>query len=379
MRWGVRPTEGAYLQAIGRRQVSADSLECSYLLPAAALSPFSWWRLSAIPHDDRAYRYETGFRLGRADRVNGILDLGVLSLDYRHDLSRELNLRLVNDYAFSTADAVTNLGFDWYPSGGSRQNLSTMLSYSGGAFGVSGSLSRYMNTGLRVSMQYSFNMNNAANLSTTPLVPIEGGAESRNIVALSLSWDLGWSQRGFVPINRNEVTLTRGALAGSLEIDDGAGISPSEINGIRILLNGRSLQQRQINGDFFLGRLRPGIYRVSVDRENLPIELVSTKKEISVEIKNGAVTGMKIPLYAEYGAAGRVTGSDGECMADALVSIRSEEGALVAAATTNRFGYYRVDGLRRGLYRASVEGAEGLPFRIEDDYLFELDLRRDAP
>ncbi|TCD47428.1 carboxypeptidase-like regulatory domain-containing protein [Chlorobium sp. N1] len=385
MRWTLRAADGVSLQAIGRRETGDDSLAYSYLLPAANLSPFGWWRLAATPHDDRTYRYETGLRLGGSDRVTGILDRGVLSIDYRHDLSRELNLSLANDYAFSTADAITNLGFDWYPAGGSRQNVSTLFSYSKGAFGLSGSLARYLNTGLRVAMQYSFNMNNAANLSTSQLVPIAGAADARRVVALTLSWDLGWSQRGFIPINRNEVTLTRGALAGSLDVDREATLPASDINDIRILLNGRSLQQRQVNGDFFVGRLRPGIYRVSIDRENLPIELVAEQKEMLVEIKNGAVTGMKIPLHAEYGAAGRVCGENGEGISGALVSIRSEKGEIVAATRTNRFGYFRSDGLKNGSYKAVAESGDGSSagseraFSIEGDYLFGLDLTIKMP
>jgi len=388
LRWTVRPAEGISLQAIGRHQTEADSLVLGYLLPAASLSPYNWLRLSATPHDDRTYRYETSFRLGMHGRLQGIYDNEVISLDYQHDVSRELNVRLVNDYAINTRDVVTNLGLDWYPSSGSsREILATLLSYSGGSFGISGSWSRYINTGLRLAMQYSFNMNNAANLSTSTFIPLDATAESRKSLALTLSWDLGWSNRGFIPINRNEVTLTRGALAGSLDIQTPSTISASDINDIKILMNGRTIQQRQVNGDFFLGRLQPGIYRVSVDRENLPIELVSEQKETKVEIKNGAVTGIKIPLYAQYGAAGKVAGNNGDAIADALVRISRENGDVVVRATTNQFGYYRIDGLRSGIYTAEVESVRGISmkstlkqeFRIENDYVFDIDLKAALP
>ncbi|KZK74532.1 MAG: hypothetical protein A3K90_05260, partial [Pelodictyon luteolum] len=379
MRWTVRPAEGITLQTIGRHQRSADSLVHSYLLPAATLSPFSWWRMTATPHDDRTYRYETGLRLGRHDRVQGIYDNKVISLDYQHDISRELNVRLVNDYSFSTSDAVTNLGLDWYPEGSSRDIVATLLSYSGGSFGISGSWSRHINTGMRLAMQYSFNMNNAANLSTSTLIPLNATDESRKSASITLSWDLGWSNRGFIPINRNEVTLTRGALAGSLDIQSSSTLSSSDINDIKILMNGRSIQQRQLNGDFFLGRLPPGIYRVSIDRENLPIELVSEQKEMKVEIRNGAVTGIKIPLYARYGAAGKVADRNGIGIAGMLVKITDVQGEIVATAVTNRFGYYRVDGLRSGTYLATADSDKGAghdrapsrEFSISNDYVFD--------
>ena len=63
-------------------------------------------------------------------------------------------------------------------------------------------------------------------------------------------------------------------MAGALKIMTDSKISRSQINDVSILLNGRKLGQRQIGGDFFVGNLRPGIYTVSVDPENLPLELV---------------------------------------------------------------------------------------------------------
>ncbi|MDT9547489.1 MAG: carboxypeptidase-like regulatory domain-containing protein [Chlorobium phaeovibrioides] len=385
-RWTVRPMRELTLQAIGRLQTQADTRQLSYLLPAAALSPSSWLRLTATPHDDRSYRYETNLRLGRNDRLRGIYDYDVLSVDYLHNVSKALNVRLYNDYAFNTGDTVTNLGVDWYPGRSSSDIIATVLSCSGGSYGISGSWSRNINTGLRLAMEYSFNMNNATNLTTQTSASVNGSTESRKSIALTLSWDLGWSNRGFIPINRNEVTLTRGALAGSIAIDNEAALSSSDINNIPIFLNGRRMQQRQIKGDFFLGRLQPGIYRVSVDQENLPIELVTEKKEITVEIKNGAVTGMKIPVFAEYGASGFVSGRNGEGLAEAMVSITGGNGAA-AKAMTNQFGYYRIDGLRSGTYTAAVESVKGIStestlkreFRIKNDYVFDIDLKAETP
>jgi len=169
-------------------------------------------------------------------------------------------------------------------------------------------------------------------------------------------------------------------------LNNEAALSSSDINNIPIFLNGRRMQQRQIKGDFFLGRLQPGIYRVSVDQENLPIELVTEKKEITVEIKKGAVTGMKIPVFAEYGASGFVSGRNGEGLAEAMVSITGGNGAA-AKAMTNQFGYYRIDGLRSGTYTAAVESVKGIStestlkreFRIKNDYVFDIDLKAETP
>ncbi|ABB23967.1 hypothetical protein Plut_1105 [Pelodictyon luteolum DSM 273] len=383
LRLSLRPMQELTLQAIGSYQVQADSLTLHYLLPAGTIAPLTWLSLSATPHDDKTYRYESWVRLGNNDRLRGIYDNAIVSLDYQHNLSRQLNMRLVNDYAFKSGDMVTNFGIDWYPGNSSSDIIATVLSYSGGSYGISGSWSRYLNTGLRFAMQYTFNMNNAANLATTDIESAYGSSTtSAKSISLSMSWDLGWSNRGFIPINRNAVTLTRGALAGSLDIANESSLSASDINDIQILLNGRRMQQRQLNGDFFVGGLPPGIYRVSVDQENLPIELVTEKNEVRVEIKNGAVTGMKIPVYAEYGAAGMVRGAGGESIGGAVVRVSDAEGTTIKKAVTNQFGYYRVDGLRAGTYQAVVESNGGIriespskmQFSIIDDYVFNVNL-----
>ncbi len=296
-------------------------------------------------------------------------------------------MRLVNDYAFNTSDMVTNFAIDWYPGNSSSDIIATVLSYSGGSYGISGSWSRYLNTGLRFAMQYTFNMNNSTNLATTDIDPAYNNTTSAKSISLSMSWDLGWSNRGLIPINRNAVTLTRGALAGSLDITNVSTLTSSDIDDIHILLNGRRMQQRQLNGNFFVGGLPPGIYRVSVDQENLPIELVTEKKEMKVEIKNGAVTGMKIPVFAEYGAAGMVRGARGEGIEGATVTVSDMDGITVKKTMTNRFGYYRVDGLRAGTYRSAVESIGGLKqerpatreFSISNDYVFDIDMKAEKP
>lgn len=92
-------------------------------------------------------------------------------------------------------------------------------------------------------------------------------------------------------------------------------------------------------------------------------------------------------MYAQYGAAGKVAGNNGDAIADALVRISRENGDVVVRATTNQFGYYRIDGLRSGIYTAEVESVRGISmkstlkqeFRIENDYVFDIDLKAALP
>jgi hypothetical protein len=156
-------------------------------------------------------------------------------------------------------------------------------------------------------------------------------------------------------------------------------LKPSDINDVDILINGRKLGQRQVDGTFFVGNLIPGVYSVDIDAEKLPLELNVARKSLKAEVRNGAVTEVNFPVYAEYGMAGRVTDHSGSGQADALITVRDIEGKTAATTFTNAFGYYRIDGLRPGNY--TVDAAESetgsgktapREVSIKDDYLFEI-------
>ncbi|NTV93270.1 MAG: carboxypeptidase regulatory-like domain-containing protein, partial [Chlorobiaceae bacterium] len=381
-RISLNPFRNLGLQLFARHEVQGDSLLRHYILPAANWYPFSWLSLSAIPDDDENYRYEADFRIGNRSNLRAIYDSDIVTLDYQHDLSEQWKLRLINDYAVPTGDHVTNMVIDWYPRKNSSDLIQTGISYSDGAFGVAGSISRYINAGLRLSLQYSYNMNNATSLDLEDMFSDIISENAEKSVSLSLSWDLGLSNRRFFPINRSAITLTRGGIAGSLDIANETKLSSSDINNIGILLNGRSMQQRQIDGSFFVGSLKPGIYNVSVDPEKLPIELVVDQKEQKVEVKNGTVTGINIPVYAEFGVAGRITDAAGNGIANVKMVVSGKEEKPAVETVTNEFGYYRADGLRSGTYQLAAESIDGRAFgnspkrslTIKDDYLFDMNM-----
>ena len=133
---------------------------------------------------------------------------------------------------------------------------------------------------------------------------------------------------------------------------------------------------------FFIGNLRPGIYSVSVDTEKLPVELAVERQKTKVEVRSGSVTEVIIPVYAEYGAVGKVSSASGNALAERMVGISDSEGTIVKKTLTDRFGYYRVDGLRKGSYTATVlDTGTDMPdhmsetgFTITNAFLFDIDL-----
>ena len=99
-------------------------------------------------------------------------------------------------------------------------------------------------------------------------------------------------------------------------------------------------------------------------------------------MQRGAVTEVNIPVYAEYGAAGKVTTVSGHALADVPIKIADSENKTTKQVMTDQFGYYRIDGLRQGSYTARVMTTkEDQPdriaetnFTITDDFLFEIDI-----
>ncbi len=385
-RWTATPERQLSLQLIGHYEKQGDSWLSRYLLPAGSLFPFSWLSFSATPDEEQNYRYEAGVRLGNQSNLRAIYHHNIASADYLQEFNERLNIRFLHDYAINTKGNLSNMVIDWYPRSSKNDLLETAFSYSKGNAGITGSWSHYVNSGLRVAMQYSYNMNNATSLNLGNIVSAATTQAPQKYASLSLSWDLGWSNKGLFPVNRNAITLTRGGIAGSLDIENETRLSAADVNNISILLNGRNMQQRQIDGSFFVGSLKPGIYNLSVDPEKLPIELVVDQKVRVIEVKNGAVTGVKIPIYAEFGASGLVTDTAGNSLANVVVLIAGKENKTTVRVVTNEFGYYRTDRLRSGSYVISAESVNNRPvatkkqpFTIKDDYLFDLNLIIEPP
>ena len=359
------------------------SVTSRHLLPGGTLHLFPRTRISAIPNDSNGnYRYEVYLRPRRDTDMRLRYEDEVITADIDHDLKNgSKTLQLYHSYAPKNQTHASSIYFNWYLHNNRNNRLRFGASHIHGKFRFSGSWSRDINTGLSFTLSYHDRMFNVNGLSVddSALFPDD---TSRRSVNFYLSWDLGRSNNRFYPINRTAISHTRGGMAGSLKIMTDSKISQSSINDVAILLNGRKLGQRQVGGTFFVGNLRPGIYTVSVDTENLPLELVVEQQYLKVEVNSGTVTEVTIPVFAEYGVAGKVGTASERMFADTPVCILDAEGNTIKQAKTDRFGYYRVDGLRQGNYTARVTATKEdktgciaeTNFAITNDFLFDIDI-----
>jgi len=349
-----------------------------FLLPGVYWTLTDWLMLSALPDDDELYRYEANMRLGSQSDLSVVYDKKIVTADLRVDLSPSLISRVLDSYSLETGDNLSSLYLDWYPEDSHFDLIRLGTSYSGGQYGFSGSWSKFINAGMRFTLQYSYNMNNAHQLETDEnFVENIITPDAQHFASFTLTWDMGFSGKKTYPINRSAISHTRGGLAGSLDIANDTSLKSSDINNVDILLNGRKLGQRQIDGTFFVGNLKPGIYSVDIDTEKLPLELNIARKSIKAEVSNGAVTEVNFPVYAEYGVAGCLSDSRGNGIPGSQLEIVDGAGNPIGQFTTDQFGYYRADGLRPGNYTVKTSGS-GLPqeksFTITNDFIFEVNL-----
>lgn len=383
LRLQARPFSWLNTFVYGNYTKENDTVTSRHLLPGGHLYLSPRTRLSAIPDDSdgtyhyEAYlrpRYDTDMRLRYEDKV--------ITANIDHDFrNSNSTLQFIHSYAPANKTHASSAYFNWHPQGYRNNRVQLGASYTRGRFGFTSSWSKDINTGLSFILAYHDNMYHASGLSIDDNAFLPDDTDRRSI-SFTLSWDLGRSNSRFFPINRTAISHTRGGMAGALKIMTDSRIGQSSINDVAILINGRKLRQQQIGGTFFVGNLKPGIYTVSVDPENLPLELVVEQQSIKVEVQSGAVTEVNIPVYAEYGAAGKVTTASGHALAGVPIRVADSENKTTKQVMTDQFGYYRIDGLRQGSYTArAMTTKEDKPdriaetnFIITDDFLFEIDI-----
>ncbi|MCW8796705.1 MAG: carboxypeptidase regulatory-like domain-containing protein [Chlorobium sp.] len=367
----------------GNYTKEGDSIQSQYILPGGTLRLSRLASISVMPDDEGGdYLYEAYLSPRHDTDIRLQYDNDIVTANVDYDFGNGDNmLQLIHSYTPRDNAHASGVYLNLSPGESGKNRIQLGGSYSQSGLGFTGSWSRTINAGLHYILAYRHNIyhENAFSIDESAFLP-EDNAEQT--ISFNLVWDLGRSNSRFYPINRAAINHTKGGMAGALKIMTDSGIKQSSINDVAILINGRKLGQQQKNGSFFIGNLRPGIYSVSVDTEKLPVELAVERQKTKVEVRSGSVTEVIIPVYAEYGAVGKVSSASGNALAERMVGISDSEGTIVKKTLTDRFGYYRVDGLRKGSYTATVlDTGTDMPdhmsetgFTITNAFLFDIDL-----
>ncbi|MDO5673522.1 MAG: carboxypeptidase regulatory-like domain-containing protein [bacterium] len=355
-----------------------------FLLPGFTWRPVDRARLYVRPNSNGNYAYTTDYRFSPKSRIELEYEEKICTTELTHDFSSTLTMRQTNAWHVETDDVVSWLQIDWDPPSLPGNFFQISCAYSGNETGVRMQWRQEVNAGLEWVLGYSNNMGPASFLREKDDRPADEYGQwqevdftGEHLLTLSFTWDLGWTGKRLQPINRNTISTTRGGIAGYLQPADTDAFKTSDINDVSLLLDGRRISlDKQRAGTYFTGNLSPGIYALAINPELLPFGLVAEEKSILVEVAAGAITRADFPLYAQFGLMGQVVQADGAALAEHTVVVESQGEQTKSAATlTDRFGVYRIDGLRPGRYRVGVQLPQTGATEASVLYLEEIELK----
>jgi hypothetical protein len=381
-----RPINNMSLMLQGRNEKNTgnERNEIRYLRPGGSVFFQNGIRLSVMPEYDAfpGYRYEAAYYGSESLWSTVMYNAETMEATLSWRFSDRTNVRVFNQHRMSSHANSTSMYLDWYTTSARRSLFQVIASRYGNRTGLSLAYHRAADAGFDFSFNYRYQMNNDLLLDIDqPLLDIP---MSRHMFTCTLSFDFGWSGKRIQPVNRSTVSPMRGGIAGLLIADQDTGLKPSQIQDIGILVNGHRLPQNQENGNYYVGNLKPGLYRVSVDPAKLPVHAVSDKESSIVEVKGSGITNVNIPIHAEYGVSGQLVDSEGNGITGVYVAVKkNNHPGKVGSGLTDAFGYYRIDGLRKGRYSAYLIDAGDAKktvvaerqFEIIHGYIFDINLQ----
>jgi len=351
--------------------IARYNLDATYVLPFASWRPRDKLRLSARPNSEGDYRIEV----------------------------RAEPFRDVTFQAFYEGDGFARVayGFDTEFAGSTELSLEANYTESndevGVALGVQGQYLWSVPVAWRLRAERDESSTTGSLGLRTELRPgvslyADGGIRrfesggSETFGSLGLSFDVGFTSSGLAVAPRQATNPRLGRLAGQIKVPEGVEVSDDELEGSRIIVDGKPLGRVDTDGSYWLPHVPTGVRSVRLEADDLPIDLVIDSDTVNAKIAPGAVTPVDFELAIEVGAAGRVTGPDGEPVKGVPLQILNAEGEVVSRARSNQFGLFRLDGLRPGTYTLKAldiwEGASRT-VDVGTEYVFGTDLKVDKP
>ena len=212
---------------------------------------------------------------------------------------------------------------------------------------------------------------------------IQGSGSSSPTVTLNVVADFAVTGSGLARGGYNVALQQIGGISGALGGDLPPGLGRDTLAHVGVSVNGQLRTETDASGHFYLGDLKPGVYRIGLEPDNLPIELSASGAARNVEVRSGANTRVDFGLELRLGCAGRVEGHGDS--AGLRIAILGSDGQLVTQVRPSASGFYRVDALAPGRYRIELRTADtgatlaSLPMALTDRFVFGQDFRKGAP
>ncbi len=341
------------------RSSRTSTRRTDYLLPALTWRPGDRWLLRARPDHDGDYRFHLAHWASARDRWV-VTSEGRTVVDYSHTFDSRYRVSAGTEFGESRPErhsvVVSRHGRD-----------SRAPQFSLGAAGQEGEI------GWLAGTTFAIVPGVLARLDYESAAANPFGTERRDDrLSFGITVDLTMAGRRVVPADTVGNRPDSGAIAGGIRISDGGAW---QLQGSRILLDGRPAARTDAAGNYYIGNLDPGTYRVELDSEHLPLELVPESTVTIAEVASGASTRVDFVVRPEFGLAGRVTGPGGRVVPGVNVQLFDTDGEAVGSCRTDRFGLFRMDGIPAGSYvLRSVGSGVSRRIRVVDAFLFDQDL-----
>jgi len=366
------PDPSLRLELIGRYQDREDIPEdrVSFVKPGVFYSPTNNFSLAMRPDFDGAYRTELYYRpsFGSRFRVTHKPDEQTIRFDhnfndkYQGYMSGRMYQDTIDGRNYENTIIESAAGFYWQPN--------DWTSYDRFRFELNHS--NQYGTGLFAEYRTQLMSGVYLDVRLRDADPqFDGGFSA----FARVSMDFAVAGDKFVPATHRNSYNTQGTIAGTLN----TGSDECDLEHVSVLINGANYKVPVQGCTFYLEKVTPGVHRVSLDGEFLPIELVPDTKSYVVEVAASSVTRIDFDMQAKYSAAGRVTDTQGRPALEQKVLLKNSDGVVMMQTYTDQFGYFRVDSLSNGRYQLEVLDVSGQvisqrEFDIEDDFLFGVDL-----
>ncbi|UXI67406.1 carboxypeptidase regulatory-like domain-containing protein [Tahibacter amnicola] len=337
-----------------------------YTKPAASWRPIRQLQLSARPEYDGRYAFDAQWYVRRGTRLSASRygDLGQLALDQDISSNSRLNVSAQHD---SRLGNRLNATFNQYRGGPAHLAWAAGILRSKGGTGYLGEVSLEIRPGLSARAQ----------VLRDPLREGDG-----TVVGVSLVADFAVTGAGLARGTLSATQAREGGISGVVEKPEGVR-SDLDLAGIPILVDGHVRIRTEPGGHFHVADLAPGVYRVELDNEGLPIELAVHQPPRRVEVRAGSLTRVDFGLELRLGLAGKVTDTSGKPLADHTIEVVDAEGQSRGKAQSSQFGYFRVDGLPPGRYKVRAVDASGAILAegeavLDDRFVFGVELKAAA-
>lgn len=340
--------------------------EKRYVKPALNAQPFDSFWISARPDYLGNYSYAASWQPRRGTRLSASRYAERRQIDWQQELGTRFDMTaaVVDDDSYGRRDSLVLY----------RRPLDRYGWWWGvGALHARGRFGTLVDAGmeLRPGLNARFQMQDD---------PLYGHSrKDTRVISLSLTADFAVTPSGLSRGAFSTELRRVGAIAAHVDrrkLPPGADIA--SLRGVGVLVDGQVRGELDAEGRALLSRVTPGVHRVSLDAENLPIELNPADATRNVEVRAGSSTPLEFMLSARLGCAGFAG------VESAGLEVRVLDGERTATATrVNAIGYYRIDGLAAGRYRLQLVDADGRvaaerELSLSDTFLFQQDLIRPA-